>query len=138
MSESLSRQNPGSPFRRAPSSVIPRSAAPSTAALPLTQETEELLRIAKDDIQRLREKEELKVLVRVHVQLCVVWAGVGVHQWAGFDWNAWSVEWLSGHSYMVIEHVCVLYVCVCVSYSTPFILLLSKHSYLPCTRELRE
>ena len=59
MSETLARQNPSSPFRRAPSSVLTRAA--TTSALSLQQENEEVLRLARDDLQKLREREE-KVL----------------------------------------------------------------------------
>ena len=59
MSESLAHQSPQSPFRRAPSMVKGRSGSVST--LPFNQETEDLLEVARTNIQRLREKEDKKV-----------------------------------------------------------------------------
>lgn len=60
MSESLAHQSPGSPFRRAPS-TISRGRLGSASTVPFKQETESLLDQARNDIQRLREIEERKV-----------------------------------------------------------------------------
>ena len=61
LSESLAHQNPHSPFRRAPSSVMSRVRSGSVSTVPFDQETQDLLDTARTDIQRLREKEERKV-----------------------------------------------------------------------------
>ena len=61
LSESLAHQNPHSPFRRAPSTVMSRTRSGSVSTVPFDQETQDLLDVARTDIQRLREKEEKKV-----------------------------------------------------------------------------
>ena len=64
MSESLAQQNPRSPFRRAPSMVRQQSRAGrigSVSTGAFEQQTDDLIQIARTNIQKLREKEEKKV-----------------------------------------------------------------------------
>ena len=64
MSESLARQNPHSPFRRAPSMVRQQSRTSRTESVSsgaFEQQTDDLLQLARTNIQKLRVKEEKKV-----------------------------------------------------------------------------
>ena len=68
LSESLAQQSPRSPFRRAPSTLqrgasrgMLSSRTGSVSAAPLEQQTDDLLNVARNNIQRLREQEERKV-----------------------------------------------------------------------------
>lgn len=64
MSESLAHQNPHSPFRRAPSMIRQQSRTGRTASVSsgaFEQQTDDLLQLARTNIQKLREKEEKKV-----------------------------------------------------------------------------
>lgn len=64
MSESLAHQNPHSPFRRAPSMVRQQSRAGRTGSVSsgaFEQQTDDLIQVARTNIQKLREKEEKKV-----------------------------------------------------------------------------
>ena len=58
MSESLARQNPQSPFRRAPSSIPhhQHEHGGATGPLSLTTDTQELLKIARDNIENLKSR----------------------------------------------------------------------------------
>ena len=60
MSESLAHQNPQSLFRRAPSTIMGRQyskiQSAGVAAVPFNMETEDLLKVAKSDIEKLRQK----------------------------------------------------------------------------------
>ncbi len=60
MSESLAHQNPQSPFRRAPSTMMSHHYGnPGVKAVPFNMdnmETEDLLKVAKNDIEKLKEK----------------------------------------------------------------------------------
>ena len=74
MSESLARQNPHSPFRRAPSMVrqqsrISRTESVSSGAF--EQQTDDLLQLARTNIQKLRVKEEKKVKICALICTCV-------------------------------------------------------------------
>lgn len=65
LSESLAAQTPNSPFRRAPSSVVSFSSKPDhVVRLPsadVTEETtEDILKVAKHDLSRLKLKEHRK------------------------------------------------------------------------------
>ena len=77
MSESLAHQSPGSPFRRAPSSVSRARLGSASTVVPFDHATDDLLQHARDDIQRLREREERKVCVcvSVSVSVCVLKKG---------------------------------------------------------------
>ena len=55
MSESLARQNPQSPFRRAPSIVLHKQFSQSGGVCSTT-EAEDLIKIAKDNIKNLKLK----------------------------------------------------------------------------------
>lgn len=80
LSESLAQQSPRSPFRRAPSTLqrgVSRGnlsgRTGSVSAVPLEQETDDLLNIARNNIQRLREQEERKVGVNWNAVLeCII------------------------------------------------------------------
>lgn len=64
MSESLARQNPRSPFRRAPSMVRQQSRSGRTESVSsgaFDQQTDDLLQLARTNIQKLKVKEEKKV-----------------------------------------------------------------------------
>ena len=66
MSESLAQQNPRSPFRRAPSMVRQQSRVGRTGSVSsgaFEQQTDDLIQLARTNIQKLREKEEKKVMV---------------------------------------------------------------------------
>ena len=70
MSESLAQQNPRSPFRRAPSMVRQQSRVGRTGSVSsgaFEQQTDDLLQLARTNIQKLREKEEKKVTVTLHL-----------------------------------------------------------------------
>ena len=70
MSESLAQQNPRSPFRRAPSMVRQQSRVSRTGSVSsgaFEQQTDDLLQLARTNIQKLREKEEKKVTVTQHL-----------------------------------------------------------------------
>lgn len=70
MSESLAQQNPRSPFRRAPSMVRQQSRVGRTGSVSsgaFEQQTDDLLQLARTNIQKLREKEEKKVTVTQHL-----------------------------------------------------------------------
>lgn len=60
MSESLAHQNPHSPYRRAPSTVFHDHHAHvgdySSGTVPFKMETEDLLKVAKDNIEKLKLK----------------------------------------------------------------------------------
>lgn len=69
MSESLAQQNPRSPFRRAPSMLRQQSRVGRTGSVSsgaFEQQTDDLLQVARTNIQKLREKEEKKVTVTPH------------------------------------------------------------------------
>ena len=69
MSESLAQQNPRSPFRRAPSMVRQQSRVGrvgSVSSGAFEQQTDDLIQLARTNIQKLREKEEKKVTVTKH------------------------------------------------------------------------
>ena len=55
MSESLAHQNPHSPFRRAPSILLHKQYGQGGSVYPTT-DTEELLKLAKDNIKNLKRK----------------------------------------------------------------------------------
>ena len=61
MSESLARQNPQSPFRRAPSAFLQNQYGKvgATSTMPVSTDTEELLKIAKDNIRNLKLKGKM-------------------------------------------------------------------------------
>lgn len=66
MSESLAQQNPRSPFRRAPSMVRQQSRVGRTGSVSsgaFEQQTDDLIQLARTNIQKLREKEEKKVMI---------------------------------------------------------------------------
>ncbi len=66
MSESLAQQNPRSPFRRAPSMVRQQSRVGRTGSVSsgaFEQQTDDLIQLARTNIQKLRQKEEKKVTV---------------------------------------------------------------------------
>ena len=80
MSESLARQNPQSPFRRAPSMVRQQSRSIRTESVSsgaFEQQTDDLLQLARTNIQKLKVKEEKKVSqtvcvrVRTYMSVCV-------------------------------------------------------------------
>ena len=62
LSESLAHQNPCSPFRRAPSTLVHREQTNQDGYLPFSMETDDLLRVAKTNIERLKMKEK-RVLI---------------------------------------------------------------------------
>lgn len=69
MSESLAQQNPRSPFRRAPSMVRQQSRVGrvgSVSSGAFEQQTDDLIQLARTNIQKLREKEDKKVTVTQH------------------------------------------------------------------------
>lgn len=61
LSESLARQNPQSPFRRAPSTFLKNQYGKvgATSTMPVSSDTEELLKIAKDNIRNLKQKGKM-------------------------------------------------------------------------------
>ena len=64
MSESLAHQNPRSPFRRAPSMVRQQSRSGrlgSVSSGAFEQQTDDLIQMARTNIQKLRVKEEKMV-----------------------------------------------------------------------------
>ena len=58
MSESLAHQNPQSPFRRAPSTLVRSHHGQGRAvgSYATSTDTDELLKLAKDNIRNLKEK----------------------------------------------------------------------------------
>lgn len=75
MSESLARQNPKSPFRCAPSSLLhhqhhQQSQGGNVSAALVSTDTDELLKLAKDNIQNLKQKGKL-VIPYCIVLLCM-------------------------------------------------------------------
>ena len=70
MSESLAQQNPHSPFRRAPSMVHQPSRSGRTGSVSsgaFEQETDDLLQVARTNIQKLREREGKKVNIDLYI-----------------------------------------------------------------------
>ena len=83
LSESLSRQSPKSPYRRAPSAFVKYSgsspALPMVPPINLEESTENVLKVAKSEIARLNQKLERKrvsyhTYMHTYVcSLCYVW-----------------------------------------------------------------
>ena len=110
MSESLARQNPQSPFRRAPSMVRQQSRTGRTESVSsgaFEQQTDDLLQLARTNIQKLKVKEEKKasqqcVCVWVGGWVVCVWVGgcvcvcVCVGGWVGGWVGVCGCGWVGG------------------------------------------
>ena len=70
MSESLARHNPQSPFRRAPS-VLQKQFSKGGGVYP-EAETDELLKMAKDNIKNLKQKgKQVKIAHTWRLCMCI-------------------------------------------------------------------
>ena len=73
MSESLAAQTPNSPFRRAPSAVVSFTSKPDhtvrLSSADVTEETtEDILKVAKHDLSRLKLKEHRKRVSSIYLR----------------------------------------------------------------------
>ena len=141
LSESLSRQSPKSPYRRAPSAFVKYSgsspALPMVPPINLEESTENVLKVAKSEIARLNQKLERKrvsyhTYIHTYIcSLCYVWY---IHMCvAVFVYSVhWSMAIITMYIYVYVGSVhCVphwLYSCSIVC--SVHILILYKYVYV--------